>query len=80
MSFNPESYANEQLENNTQKIEYRAYRNIPYVKNPVSPELQVLNIFIPQAYIDGGEINGFNAGGLPPVALRNSKQLSYHAA
>lgn len=65
MSFNPESYANEQLENNIQKIEYRAYRNIPYVKNPVSPELQVLNIFIPQAYIDGGEINGYNAKTAP---------------
>ncbi len=31
-------------------------------------------------YYNTQRINSFNEGGLPPVALRNSKQLSYHAA
>jgi hypothetical protein len=31
-------------------------------------------------YYNTQRINSFNAGGLPPVALRTSKQLSHHAA
>ena len=31
-------------------------------------------------YYNTQRINSFNEGGLPPVALRTSKQLSYHAA
>ena len=31
-------------------------------------------------YYNTQRINSFNAGGLPPVALRNLKQLSHHAA
>ncbi len=65
MTFNPLNYTTEQLENDKLKIEYRAYRNIPYVKNPVSPELQVLSIFIPKSYTDGGEINGYTAKTAP---------------
>ena len=31
-------------------------------------------------YYNTQRINSFNAGGLPPVTLRTSKQLSHHAA
>ena len=31
-------------------------------------------------YYNTQRINSFNAGGLPPVALRTSKQISHHAA
>ena len=31
-------------------------------------------------YYNTQRINSFNEGGLPPVALRNSKQLSHHVA
>lgn len=31
-------------------------------------------------YYNTQRVNSFNAGGLPPVALRTSKQLSHHAA
>lgn len=59
MTFNSENYKTKQLESGSLKITFRAYRNIPYIRNPVSPELQVLNIFIPQAYIDSETINGY---------------------
>ena len=39
MTFNSENYKTEQLESGSLKITFRAYRNIPYVRNPVSPEL-----------------------------------------
>ncbi len=65
MTFDTEKFTTEQLENGYFKISYRAYKNIPYVKNPVSPELQVLNIFIPTAYFNGGTINGYTAKNAP---------------
>ena len=33
-----------------------------------------------QKTVSAQRLNSFNAGGLPPVALRTSKQLSHHAA
>ena len=65
MTFDTEKFTTEQLENSNYKISYRVYKNIPYVKNPVSPELQVLNIFIPTAYFNGGTINGYTAKNAP---------------
>ena len=65
MTFNPENYTNEQLISGNDTIEYRAYTNISYVKNPAAPELQTLNIFIPKAYLEGGEINGYTAKTAP---------------
>ena len=65
MTFDINNYTTETLENSELNIIFRAYRNTPYVKEPVSPELQVLNIFIPQDYIDGGAINGYTATTAP---------------
>lgn len=44
---------------------YRAYRNIPYVSKPVNPRLQVMNIFIPQVYVEGQTIGGYSAQNAP---------------
>lgn len=65
MSFNSNAYTTEILSGNGVTITFRAYRNIPYCKKPKAPHLQVLNIFIPQVYIDGGEINGYTARTVP---------------
>ncbi|MBQ8781959.1 MAG: hypothetical protein IJZ72_09835 [Oscillospiraceae bacterium] len=54
MIFDPENYSNELLESGGTMLKHRAYTNIPYAKQPVFPELQVLNIYIPQIYIDNG--------------------------
>lgn len=65
MRFDPENYSNECLKSNGTELRYRAYRNVPYVKNPTVPELQVLHIFIPRIYPDGGTMNGFTARTAP---------------
>jgi len=64
-SFDPTRYTDETLTAGQQTIHFRAYRDIPYVSKPSAPELQILNIFIPQTYIEGGEINGYTAKTAP---------------
>lgn len=65
MNFDLNSFTTETLTDSARTISFRAYRNISYVKNPTAPSLQVLNIFIPQTYIDGGAINGYTASTAP---------------
>lgn len=40
-------------------IEYRAFENIDYCKNPVD-SIQKLNIFVPEVYYKGESINGYS--------------------
>ena len=46
MQFNPEKYTDEVLAIGEQTLHFRAYRNIPYVNNPVAPDLQLSLIHI----------------------------------
>lgn len=52
-------YTEESMTINGQTVKFRAYRNIVYVANPKSVASQSMNIFIPSAYFEGGEINGY---------------------
>jgi hypothetical protein len=54
-----------------QTIEYRAYEGIVYVRNPVDPTVQRMNIFVPAAYFDGKSVGGFDAK-TAPIFLPNS--------
>ncbi|WP_153733139.1 subtype B tannase [Sporosarcina obsidiansis] len=46
-------------------IAYRAYENVVYVANPVNPEFQSMNIYIPEEYFSGNSINGYTADSAP---------------
>ena len=46
-------------------VSYRAYTNITYVANPVNESYQKMSIFIPEAYLSGGSINGYTASTAP---------------
>ncbi|MCF6095742.1 hypothetical protein L1766_01775 [Thermovorax subterraneus] len=46
-------------------INYRAYENIIYVTNPVDPEYQYINIYIPEEYFVGKSIGNYNANTAP---------------
>ena len=61
MDFDSTRFTDEQLG----ALRFRAWRNVPYVSRPAAPDLQVMNIFVPQTYIDGGEINGYTAATAP---------------
>lgn len=44
---------------------YRAYFGVAYVQKPVLPEIQKINIFVPEAYFHGGAVNGYTACSAP---------------
>ena len=46
-------------------ITYRAYENLPYVSRPADAKLQVMNIYIPQPYFEGGSVDGYTAETAP---------------
>ena len=66
LDFNPENYQKQTIEFEGKKIIVRAYEQIPYVTNPDNKELQVMNIYIPEAYFKKKKnINGYTAATAP---------------
>lgn len=55
---------------NGKAVAYRAYENVVYVRNPVDAEYQSLNIYVPEAYFQGGTIHGYTAR-TAPIFLPN---------
>ena len=49
---------------------YYALKNVVYCTNVVNPTYQYMNIYVPAAYIDGGEVNGYTAE-TAPIILEN---------
>ena len=54
-----QNYTEESKTVNGQVVKYRAYRNIVYVSHPKNKAAQSMNIFIPAAYFDNGQINDY---------------------
>lgn len=48
-----------------QTVQYRAFENIVYVLRPADTRYQVMNIYIPEAYFNGGSVGGFHAASAP---------------
>lgn len=65
LNFNPNRFTDSFLFLNGQKIEYRAYENIVYVSNPADISSEILSIYVPKAYLEGGTINGYSAHSAP---------------
>ena len=53
-------------------VAYRVYSDITYVMNPVNEEYQKMSIYIPEAYIGGGTLNGYTASTAPIFIPNNS--------
>ena len=70
LDFAADTYTAKTAEVNGATIAYRAYEGIPYVSKPVEPEYQQINIYIPEAYYEGGSINGYTAA-TAPIFLPN---------
>ena len=70
LNFAADQYQAKSAEVNGQTIAYRAYEGIAYVAKPVEPEYQQINIYIPEAYYEGGSINGYTAA-TAPIFLPN---------
>ena len=70
LDFAKQPHTSHSAEINGQTVQYRAFENIPYVKNPVEADYQTINIYIPEAYYNGGSINGYTAD-TAPIFLPN---------
>ena len=70
LDFAADKYEAKTAAVNGATIAYRAYEGIPYVNKPVEPEYQQINIYIPEAYYNGGSINGYTAA-TAPIFLPN---------
>ena len=56
---------------NDKAVTFRSWLDIPYVNNPVEPDYQKLNVYIPEEYFNGQSINGFTAE-TAPILMPNS--------
>ena len=59
--FDPTKYISQSQEFQGKNIKIRAFEKIIYVSNPTDTSLQVINIYIPEEYFNGGSVNGYNA-------------------
>ena len=59
------NYSVQTIQVDGQSLQVRAYENISYVKKPVDPEYEVMNIYIPEAYFQQKNIGRYNAQNAP---------------
>jgi hypothetical protein len=64
LRFDDKKYEVKTLELNGETITYRAFEKIDYCENPVA-EVQKLNIFVPECFYQGEEINGYQLKNAP---------------
>ena len=65
LEFDVEVYTQETMTIGNYTIDFRAYEGIIYVANPVDTYHQSLNVYIPEEYFNGGEVNGYNKESAP---------------
>ena len=65
LNLNASEYKEYSMKFGSQVVNFIAFENIAYVKNPKDIAHQMLNIYIPKAYIDGRTVNGYAAKQAP---------------
>ena len=63
--FNPSKFILQTQEFQGKTIRVRAFEKIIYVSNPTDTTLEILNIYVPEEYFNGGNINGYTAETAP---------------
>lgn len=56
---------------NGEAVKFCAFEKIVHVQQPLEPDYQTLNIYVPEAYFNDGSINGFTAK-TAPIFLPNA--------
>ena len=70
LDFSTQTAVQQSTDLNGQPVQYRAYEGIVYVKNPVDTQYEIINIYVPEAYYNGGSIDGYTAD-TAPIFLPN---------
>ena len=63
--FDPDDFTKKTMNANGETVTFRAYEHLVYAKKPYDAESQMLSVYIPEAYFNGGTINGFTAETAP---------------
>ncbi|KOE69697.1 alpha/beta hydrolase [Aggregatibacter actinomycetemcomitans] len=71
LQFSPKTYRTLEAKVNGETVRFRAFEKIVYVQQPLEPDYQTLNIYVPEAYFNEGNINGFTAK-TAPIFLPNA--------
>lgn len=71
MKFDKNRYTTEELTLEGETIRFRAFRNLAYADKPVNPEFQQMNLYVPEAYYEGAQINGYDLK-TAPVFMPNT--------
>ncbi len=65
LQFEASKYETQTQDFQGKTIKVRAYEKIVYVANPIDTLYEVMNIYIPEEYFNGGNINGYTAETAP---------------
>lgn len=65
LNLNANEYKEYSMKCGSQVVNFVAYENIVYVRNPKDAAHQALSIYIPKAYLDGRTVNGYAAKQAP---------------
>lgn len=65
LTFNASAYTEGSMTVDGANVSYRAFENVVYVGNPVDAKYQCMNIYIPDAYFNGGTVGKFTAETAP---------------
>ncbi|WP_138495028.1 subtype B tannase [Paenibacillus pinistramenti] len=65
LDFDTANYTEKSVTYNGQTIKYRAYEKVVYVQHPVDTKYEIMNIYIPEEYFEGGTINNYTAENAP---------------
>ncbi|MDZ7899789.1 MAG: subtype B tannase [Arcicella sp.] len=65
LQFNPSKFTTQTQDFQGKTLKVRAFERIVYVSNPADTAQQILNIYVPEEYFNGGSINGYNAETAP---------------
>ncbi|ANF97085.1 subtype B tannase [Paenibacillus bovis] len=71
LDFSTASYTQKTMTVNGQSITFRAYENVVYVSNPVDTKYEIMNIYVPEQYYEGGTIGSYSAD-TAPIFFPNS--------
>lgn len=70
LAFDAGRYTTQQVSAGGQSVTVRAWEGVPYVSRPAQSDYQVMNIYIPEAYFNGGQVGRYNAK-TAPIFLPN---------
>lgn len=71
LRFDPEAYVVKEAEMDGRTVRYRAFENLIYVKKPVDPEHQRMNLYVPEIYYEDPEKAPFDLK-KAPILFPNS--------